>query len=64
MAKQAVTRTSTTPKGSSTVVTYTLRNMPRATWNRFRARLVKEGRSVTYALNKLIEDYGNAPADE
>ena len=46
-------------KGIKPTIGYTLRTVPRTTWDRFRARLDKEGRTVNWALNQFIEQYGN-----
>ena len=46
-------------KGIKPTIGYTLRTVPRTTWDRFRSRLDKEGRTVNWALNQFIEQYGN-----
>ena len=46
-------------KGIKPFIGYTLRTVPRPIWNRFTDRLAKEGRTVNWALNQFIEQYGN-----
>lgn len=46
-------------KGIKPTIGYTLRTVPRTTWNRFTARLAKEGRTVNWALNQFIVEYGD-----
>lgn len=46
-------------RGVKATIGYTLRTVPRNTWDRFRQRLDKEGRTVNWALNQFIEQYGN-----
>lgn len=48
-----------TNRGIKPTIGYTLRTVPRPTWNRFTERLAKEGRTVNWALNAFIEQYGN-----
>jgi hypothetical protein len=45
-------------KGIKPTIGYTLRTVPRTTWDRFRSRLDKEGRTVNWALNQFIQQYG------
>lgn len=46
-------------RGVKPTIGYTLRTVPRPVWNRFTERLAKEGRTVNWALNAFIEQYGN-----
>ncbi len=48
-----------TNRGVKPTIGYTLRTVQRSTWNRFTERLAKEGRTVNWALNQFIEQYGN-----
>lgn len=36
-------------------ITYTIRTIPRATWERFADRLKKDGRQVGWAINHFVE---------
>lgn len=60
MAKKVVrARKEETPKGPSPHVTYTLRTVPRQTWNRFKEQLANDGHSVNWAFNKFIDAYAD-----
>lgn len=48
-----------TPKAQQPHVYYTLRRVPRETWNAFRDRLKGEGHTVAWAFTRFIEKYGN-----
>ena len=48
-----------TNRGIKPTIGYTLRTVPRNIWNPFRERLNDEGRTVNWALNQFIEEYGN-----
>lgn len=44
-----------TPKQASENITYTIRTIPRTTWERFAARLKGDGRQVGWAINHFVE---------
>lgn len=41
-------------KAASDNITYTLRTVPRATWERFAKQLKNEGRSIDWAMNQFV----------
>jgi hypothetical protein len=55
-AKPAAKRTATvaSEKSSSDNITYTLRTVPRATWERFARSLKDDGRSIDWAMNQFV----------
>ena len=46
-------------RGIKSTIGYTLRTVPRTTWDCFRKRLDGEGRTVNWALNQFITEYGD-----
>ena len=40
-------------------ITYTIRTIPRTTWERFAARMKKEGRGVGWAIEHFVEKVGS-----
>ncbi len=47
-----------TNRGIKATIGYTLRTVPRADWNPFRSRLDKQGRTVNWAFNQFVKQYG------
>lgn len=43
------------PKQPNENITYTIRTIPRATWQRFADRLRKDGRQVGWAIEHFVE---------
>jgi hypothetical protein len=43
------------PKPKSENITYTIRTIPRTTWERFASVLHKDGRQVGWAIEKFVE---------
>lgn len=59
--KKAAKRAAKAPKPPSDNpnITYTIRTIPRTTWERFAERLQKDGRQVGWALEHFVEKVAN-----
>jgi hypothetical protein len=47
------------PKAENPNITYTIRTIPRAKWERFSDRMKKEGRQVGWAIEHFVEKVGS-----